>query len=139
MLVDQTKSRSRRTNDNALVEGKNGAIVRKYLGYTHIPKGNAKRINRFYRECLNPYLNFHRYCGFATDYVDDKGKVKKKYETYLTPIQKLLSLPECKKYLKEGITKTELLLETKRMTHLEAAKKVFVERQKLFREINKKI
>lgn len=32
MLVEQTKSRSRRTNDNALVEGKNGAIVRKYLG-----------------------------------------------------------------------------------------------------------
>lgn len=139
MLVDQTKSRSRRTNDNALVEGKNGAIVRKYLGYSHIPKGNAKKINNFYREYLNPYLNFHRYCGFATDYVNDKGKIKKKYETYMTPIQKLLSLPEYEKYFKNGITKTRLLLETKRMTHFAAAKVVFVERQKLFREINRKI
>ena len=86
MLVEQTKSRSRRTNDNALVEGKNGAIVRKYLGYSHIPKGHAKKINAFYREYLNPYLNFHRYCGFATDYVNEKGKIKKKYETYITAL-----------------------------------------------------
>lgn len=139
MLVDQTKSRSRRTNDNALVEGKNGAIIRKYLGYSHIPKGYAKKINAFYREYLNPYLNFHRYCGFATDYVNEKGKIKKKYESYATPIQKLFSLPDFEKYLKDGITKTGLLLETKRMSHLEAAKKVFVERQKLFKEINRKI
>ena len=139
MLIEQTKSRSRRTNDNALVEGKNGAIVRKYLGYSHIPKGKAKRINVFYKEYLNPYLNYHRYCGFATDYVNAKGKVKKKYETYLTPVQKLLSLPDYEKYLKEGITKVGLLLETKRTNHFEAAKKVFVERQKLFREINRKI
>ena len=93
----------------------------------------------FYKEYLNQYLNHHRYCGFATDYVDERGKVKKKYEIYMTPIQKFLSLPECEKYLRDGITKVELLLETKEMTHLEAAKKVFVERQKLFREINKKI
>ncbi len=139
MLIEQTKSRSRRTNDNALVEGKNGAIVRKYLGYSHIPKGHAKKIDMFYREYLNPYLNHHRYCGFATDYVNEKGKIKKKYETYMTPIQKFLSLPECEKYLREGITKVKLLLETKRMNHFDAAKKVFVERQKLFREINRKI
>lgn len=139
MLVDQTKSRSRRTNDNALVESKNGSIVRKYLGYSHIPKGNAKKINAFYREYLNPYLNFHRYCGFATLKIDPRGKEKKKYDVYLTPINRLLLLPEYERYLKDGITKVGLLLETKRMTHLEAAKKVFVERQKLFREINRKI
>ena len=139
MLVEQTKSRSRRTNDNALVEGKNGAIVRKYLGYGYIPKGNAKRINQFYREYLNPYLNFHRYCGFATDYVNEKGKIKKKYETYMTPAQKLLSIPEHEKYLRDGITKVTLLLETKRTNHFDVAQKVFVERQKLFREINRKI
>ena len=139
MLVEQTKSRSRRTNDNALVEGKNGAIVRRYLGYSHIPKGNAKKINTFYREYLNPYLNHHRFCGFATEYADEKGKIRKKYETYMTPVQKLLSLPECEKYLRDGITKTALLLETRKMTHLLAAKKVFIERQKLFREINRKV
>jgi hypothetical protein len=139
LLVDQTKSRSRHTNDNALVEGKNGAIVRKYMGHAYIPKKHAGRINTFYREYLNPYLNFHRFCGFATDYVDDRGKVKKKYDTYMTPVQKLLSLPQCEQYLKEGVTRETLITETKRMTHFESAQKVFVERQKLFKEINRKL
>lgn len=139
MNIEQTKSRARHSEDNALAEGKNGAIVRKYMGYTHIPKEHAGRINSFYFEHLNPYLNHHRFCGFATDYVDVLGKVKKKYEVYMTPIQKLLSLPECEQYLKEGVTKEILMAETKRMSHFEAAQKVFVERQKLFREINRKI
>lgn len=139
MLAEQTKSRSRHTNDNALVEGKNGAIVRKYMGYAHIAKKHAKRINDFDQKYLNPYLNFHRYCGFATEYTDERGKVRKKYETYLTPIQKLLSLPECQKYLKENITRESLMQEGRKMTHLESAQKVFTARQKLFQEINRKL
>lgn len=139
MNINQTKSRSRHSEDNALAEGKNGAIVRKYMGYTHIPKEHAGRINLFYVEYLNPYLNYHRFCGFATDYVDARGKVKKKYEIYMTPIQKLLSLPGCEQYLKEGVTKESLIAETKRTSHFEAAQKVFAERQKLFREINSKL
>lgn len=139
MNIEQTKSRSRHSEDNALAEGKNGSILRKYMGYTHIPKMHAGRINRFYFEHLNPYLNHHRFCGFATDYINERGKVKKKYETYMTPIQKLLSLPECEQYLREGITRETLTAETKRMSHFEAAQKVFVERQKLFKEISSKL
>lgn len=139
MNIDQTKSRSRHSEDNALAEGKNGAIVRKYMGYTHIPKRHAGRINCFYCQHLNPYLNYHRYCGFATDYIDERGKVKKKYEIYMTPMQKLLSLSEYEQYLKDGVTRETIMMETKRMTHFEAAQKVFVERQKLFREINRKV
>lgn len=37
LLIEQTKSRSRHTNDNALAEGKNAAVVRKHFGYRHIP------------------------------------------------------------------------------------------------------
>ena len=33
ILVEFTKSRSRKTNDNALVESKNGSVVRKQFGY----------------------------------------------------------------------------------------------------------
>jgi transposase InsO family protein len=38
LRVELTQSRSRKTHDNALVESKNGSIVRKYLGYHHIPQ-----------------------------------------------------------------------------------------------------
>ncbi len=33
MLIEQTKSRPRRNNDNGLVESKNGAVIRKHMGY----------------------------------------------------------------------------------------------------------
>jgi hypothetical protein len=137
LMIEQTKSRSRKTNDNALVEGKNGAIVRKYMGYGHIPKKYAKDINQFYKEYLNPYLNFHRYCGFATDYVDEVGRVTKKYETYMTPIQKLLSLPSCEQYLKVGVTKELLEQQSKSESHFEAAQKVHEMRTRLFKNIKR--
>src|SRR3990167_2788125 len=75
--IEMTKSRSRHSNDNALAESKNGAIVRKYLGYTHIAKKWAPLINEFNRQHLVPYLNFHRTCYFVEIKIDAKGKEKK--------------------------------------------------------------
>jgi len=63
LLVEQTKSRPRRSNDNGLVESKSGAVVRWHMGYGHIEAAHAKAINEFYREYFNPYLTFHRPCG----------------------------------------------------------------------------
>ena len=34
LLIEQTKSRPRHSNDNGLVEAKNGAVVRKHMGYS---------------------------------------------------------------------------------------------------------
>lgn len=51
-----TKSRARRTNDNALVESKNGSVVRKHLGYAHIPGRFAAQLNHFTQQTLSPYL-----------------------------------------------------------------------------------
>ncbi len=39
MLIHFTKSRPRHSNDNGLVETKNGSVVRKQLGYAYIPRG----------------------------------------------------------------------------------------------------
>ena len=130
--IHQTKSRSRKTNDNALVEGKNGATIRKYMGYIHIPKKYAESINTFYRNYMDDFLNYHRFCAFATDYVNEKGMVKKKYEIYMTPVQKFLSLPNCEQYLKEEVTLESILLQQKRFTHLESAKRMREAKQKLF-------
>jgi len=66
LLIGFTKSRPYRTTDNALVEGKNGAVIRKHIGYGAIPAEHAQQIQKFYTAHFNPYLNFHRPCGFAT-------------------------------------------------------------------------
>lgn len=104
--IRQTKSRPRRHNDNALVETKNGSIIRKMFGYAHIPatEENAAYVNQFCQNWLNDYLNFHRPCGFATTKYDHKGKEKKIYETYMTPYEKLKSLPNGESYLRKGLS-----------------------------------
>ena len=63
LRIEQTKSRSRQTNDNALAESKNASTVRKYLGYSHIPQHFASQVNTFTVEVLSPYLNYHRPCN----------------------------------------------------------------------------
>lgn len=106
LLVGEfTKSRANRSQDNALVEGKNGAVVRKHMGYGHIPGQHAEQIQRFYLAQFNVYLNFHRPCGFATVQMDERGKRQRIYKAadYATPYEKLKSLPEAARYLKEGI------------------------------------
>ena len=96
LQVEFTKSRANRTQDNALVEGKNGAVIRKLIGYGHIPAEHAEAVQKFYTRYLNPYLNFHRPCGYATVSLDAKGKRQRDYPAgdYATPYEKLKSLPE---------------------------------------------
>ena len=60
LRIEQTKSRPRSSGDNGLIETKNGAIIRKHIGYGYIDAGHAQLINDFYRDYLNPYLNYHR-------------------------------------------------------------------------------
>ena len=59
-----TKSRPRRSNDNALVESNNGSIVRRWLGHVHIPHELVPQLNDFLLDSPSPLLNFHRPCLF---------------------------------------------------------------------------
>ncbi len=108
--VKLSKSRPRKHNDNALVESKNGSIIRKAIGYGHIPKQHAAAINAWYQGWFNMYLNYHRPCAFATVRRDGKGKEKLVYKPgdYQTPYEKLKSLPDAATYLKPGVTFDQL-------------------------------
>lgn len=104
LLIKQTKSRSRKSTDNALVEGKNGSVIRKHMGRKFIEKNNYISINEFYMSYFNIYLNYHRVCLYATDYVDKRGKIRKKYNQTFVPYERFKSLENAEQYLKEGIT-----------------------------------
>lgn len=137
LLIEQTKSRSGRTNDNALVEGKNGSVIRKHMGYWHIEQKYAPLINGFYRDCFNDYLNYHRPCGFSTVTVDEKGKRRKKYETYQTPYERLKLIENAGQYLREGITFDLLDKIAVSQTDNDYAKKMQKEKTKLFNELER--
>lgn len=108
LLIKQTKSRSRKSTDNALVEGKNGSLIRKHMGRNFIEKQHAEAIDTFYTNYFNVYLNYHRVCLYATDYVDKRGKVRKKYDQTFVPYERFKSLPHAGQYLKAGVTFAKL-------------------------------
>lgn len=140
LSVAFTKSRARHSNDNALAETKNGSIVRKYLGYVHIPQKWAPVINDFNQNYLVPYLNYHRPCHFAEIIVNEKGKEIKKYpyKNMMTPYEKLKSLENAGLFLKEGASFEALDQLALSSTDLQAAEKLRQAQQKLFQIIFKK-
>lgn len=139
LRIEQTKSRSRQTNDNALVESKNASTIRKHLGYSHIPGRFAQDVNAFTRGILSIYLNFHRPCYFPTEYTDAKGKLRKRYryQDMMTPYEKLKSLPEAARYLKSSITFEQLDAIANEYSDNEAALRLNQARATLFQLINK--
>jgi len=140
LRIEQTKSRSRQSNDNALAESKNASVVRKHMGYSHIPQKYAAPINAFYVQTFNPWLNLHRPCLFATEVVSDKGKIVKRYrhEDVKTPLACLdkLSAKGLVKF-KKGVTLQALQAQAKVQTDLAAAKQMQQAKADLFDLFNK--
>lgn len=135
-----TKSRSRHSNDNALVESKNGSVIRKLLGHAHIPQRHAEQFNQFDREYLTPYLNYHRPCFYPEIRIDKKGKEKKiyRYENMMTPYEKFLSLEQPEQYLKEEVALEQLKAEAEAMSDNEAAEQLQRARQTLFKSVHER-
>ena len=132
LLIEQTKSRPRHSNDNGLVETKNGAVIRKHMGFDHIEAEHADSLNIFYKEHFNPYLNFHRPCGVPELKTDGKGKTRRTYKWYATPWEILRQLPGVAGYLKEDLTVDELERLAGAQSDTGAASKMQQAKAKLF-------
>ncbi len=140
LCIEQTKSRARQSNDNALAESKNASVVRKHMGYSHIPQKYAKPINAFYEGVFNSWLNLHRPCLFATEVVSEKGKIIKRYKhkDVKTPLE-CLALLNAKGLVtfKAGITLEDLLAQAGEKTDLQAAHEMQKAKAELFELFNK--
>jgi hypothetical protein len=137
LLIEQTKSRPRHSNDNGLVEAKNGAVVRKHMGYAHIPAPHAAAIEAFYEEYFNPYLNFHRPCGVPERVTNGKGKEKRVYPWYATPWEILRQLPNGAHHLKHDVTIRDLEHQARAQTDMQAAQAMQTAKQKLMEKITR--
>ena len=128
-----TKSRARRSNDNALVEGKNAHVVRRWLGHDHIPQRFADIVNTFAQRELSPFPDFHRPCLFATEYRDGRGKVRRRYRRrdVATPYEKLKSLPDAPGHLRDGVSFDRLDRVAHAMSDLDAVRRVNDARREL--------
>ena len=131
--VEQTKSRPGHSSDNGLAETKNGGVIRNHMGFDHIASAHADSVNTFFVEHFNPYLNLHRPCGVPELKTDKRGKTKRVYKVYATPLEILLSLKEPR--LKEGITKEQLEKLAAAQSDTGAAMKMREAKMELFADI----
>lgn len=132
LRVEQTKSRPRKSGDNGLVETKNGWIIRKHIGYGYLAQTQADPIDRFYREYLNPYLNYHRPCAQADVEIDQKGRKQVRYKRYQTPLETLSLLDKPEQYLRDGRSLKALQRVAAAISDTDAAQRMQKAKTKLF-------
>jgi len=137
LLIEQTKSRPRHCNDNGLVESKNGAVIRKHIGWGHIASHHATAVDRFHREFLNPYLNFHRPCGIPEITRTAKGKLKRVYHRWATPWEILRELPGWADFLRPGVSVEALDQRAAAQTDTEAARDMQDAKRQLWASIRR--
>jgi transposase InsO family protein len=132
LLIEQTRSRPHHSGDNGLVEAKNGAIIRKYIGYGYIDAQHAEAMDQFHREYLNPYVNFHRPSAVPTVLTHANGKRRRVYQRWATPFELFCEVPRCESFLRAGVTLADLELTVQRQSDTEAALAMQRAKRKLF-------
>ena len=137
LLIEQTKSRPRKSGDNGLVETKNAAIVRKHIGWGYIAPAHAAPINQFYTGFLNPYVNYHRPSAQAQVRIDDKGRKRRLYKQWQTPFEKLLSLKQPQQFLRPGLSINALKRVAASMSDTEAATRMQQNKNSMFEQIKR--
>ena len=126
--------------EDAVVECNNGVVIRKLVGYAHIPQLHAGAVNLFYANSLNPYLNFHWPCFFAVDTLSPKGKIVKTYpnDKIMTPWDWLRQIQDLHLHLhlKPGITELSLAELATRQSDSQAASQLQNARTLVFQSFN---
>jgi len=81
-------------------------VLRKNLGYAHIPQACVELLNEHYKGYLNTYINFHRPYFFPVSVNDHRGKIKKiyPYEVVMASYKRLEFVSKAVNYLRPGVT-----------------------------------
>jgi transposase InsO family protein len=138
LRIEQTKSRAHHCGDNGLVEAKNGAVIRKHIGFGYIDAQHADAVDRFHREHLNPYVNFHRPCAVPEILTAANGKRRRIYLRWATPFELLREMPGCEKYLRPLVTLADLDQIVQSQSDTEAALAMQSAKRKLFQDVQPK-
>jgi hypothetical protein len=90
--IEQTRSRAYKSNDNAWAEQKNGAVVRRLVGYGKLAGLRATHeLGRMYA-ASRLYINFFQPSLKLKSKVRDGARVSKQYHSPMTPCNRILAL-----------------------------------------------
>ncbi|HXB72014.1 MAG TPA: hypothetical protein VNY05_27505 [Candidatus Acidoferrales bacterium] len=113
-------------------------MIRKHIGFGYIDAKHAEALDRFHREHLNPYVNFHRPCAVPQILTAANGKRRRVYLRWATPFELFREMPGCDKYLRPQITLAELDHMVKSQSDTEAALAMQSAKRKLFQSFQPK-
>jgi hypothetical protein len=120
-----TRSRPRRKNDQAWIEQKNGAIIRKVAGYDRYEGIEAGRILCRLFNAARLFTNFFQPSFKLQEKIREGSKVRKIYDTPTTPCKRLLADPrvgmKAKENLREQLESLDPVLLLKRMREAQAS------------------
>jgi transposase InsO family protein len=93
LLIEQTKSRAPRTGDKGLVESRTERSFAKHMGSSHIGARHADAVDRFHRQHLNPYVNYHRPCAVA-EIIEQPNRTRRRvYRRWTTQFENFSQTP----------------------------------------------
>jgi hypothetical protein len=103
--IELTRSRAYKKNDQAWIEQKNGAVVRRLVGYGRLEGPAGAAALGHLHEVARLYVNFFQPSFKLKSKTRQGAKVSKKYETPATPYERLLASErttnECKQNLRQ--------------------------------------
>jgi hypothetical protein len=99
-----TRSRPYRKNDQAHVEQKNGAVVRRMVGYRRYTGiAAARELARLYRS-MRLFVNFFQPSFKLMEKTRDGARVAKRYHAPLTPFQRVQAHPAVSQAAKDALS-----------------------------------
>ena len=101
--LKQTRSRAYKKNDQAWVEQKNGAIVRRLIGYGRLSGIEATQTLARLYESSRLYINFFQPSFKLKSKKRDGARVSKSYHPPLTPYDRLVLHPSVSEEIKERL------------------------------------
>ena len=113
--VEFTRSRPYRKNDQAWVEQKNGAVVRRTVGYRRYEGLEAAAVLAQLYRSLRLFVNFFQPSFKLAEKSRDGARVRKRYHSPATPYQRLVADPRISNAVKEQVTATFAVLDPVRL------------------------
>lgn len=112
-----TRSRPFRKNDQAWVEQKNGAVVRRFVGYDRFSGIVAGQVLAQLYQAIRLYVNYFQPSFKLQEKHRQGAKAKRSYHTPATPCQRLLNSPHIEESTKGLLGLSRIQLDPVKLLH----------------------
>jgi hypothetical protein len=115
--LEFTRSRAYRKNDQAWIEQKNGAVIRRFVGYERYGGSVAGQALAYLYAAVRLYVNYFQPSFKLLDKTRDGSRVAKRYDKPATPCDRLLAHPAVNTAAKEALQERRSKLDPVELLH----------------------